>query len=338
MSEAYRALETQLEMLRFYNSASGARFLGLDMAGGEPDARRSCERIVETLMVAGTYFVSHEIQQVILGGLESLPNEASVGEDLLPTPGGFVLFEKPIALPLTTSRMEMPLRGFSWYPARRETDPEDGGATMLSFDFFSTLGPTGDRVPPQLTAGLTWPFGMSVEQIIEDFTELRTRGAYNRAELAKTGVSYDDDEWEDARVRMDARVLKLVRIATATLHFMNQRLVTLAQERPPRALRRRLEHEEQPERSIRVIVLRAKDHRDRQPQGLDGDGDSAGRWGVRSIRRAHWHHYWCGGKSHECLQPGHTDSVLELRWLDATVCGPDGAPLKRAHDLFSVSR
>lgn len=57
------------------------------------------------------------------------------------------------------------------------------------------------------------------------------------------------------------------------------------------------------------------------------------------IRRAHWHNYWCEGKTPNCdYNQEHIDRRLEPRFVQATVCGPEDAPLKAGTKLFAVVR
>lgn len=63
------------------------------------------------------------------------------------------------------------------------------------------------------------------------------------------------------------------------------------------------------------------------------------KWTHRSIRRAHWHNYWCEGKTPNCdYNQEHIDRRLEPRFVQATVCGPEDAPLKAGTKLFAVVR
>lgn len=331
----YEALEEQLKQLRFYSTPSNLPFISLDYLDdkiietqGNEAARvasaaagkRLAEAMTETLNHAEPYFVSGDIVDLLVNSLDSFPGSSDVRPDRMPTPCGFVLLEKGLQLPFTPHGLDFPLHAFAWAPGVR---PDDRGATV-----FFLLGPIKDasgKVGPyqkefpwipvnQAFGELKWTNGLTLDEVLSELVLEHERKSYEFVDRERTTI--------------------IAKFICGLVHFMGQRFVTLQRNRAPRAVARRFEHERKVEEAplIRTIMLRAPAHRE---SSSDGTGS---RWTVRSVRRAHWHSYWCGGGSDRCLSPGHKDSVLETRFLLATVCGPDGAPLKTRTNIYAVVR
>lgn len=328
----YEALEEQLKQLRFFSTETSLPFISLDFLDeklAETDKSRARTESMKTAVQlasdmvialdhAEPYFVSHDIVDLLTASLDSLPLTTALDGGHLPTPTGFVLLEKALLLPLTPHNMLMPLCAIVWQPARR-TD----GRAATAFHLMGTIGmPDGQgpdyaRFPAipriQHFGSTQWDYGTSLGDLLDTSRNPRLHQ-----------YEYADQQ----RLELTARFI------CALLHFMGQRFVSTEHRRAPRAVNRRFEHERKVEEAplIRVIQLRAREHKSSES---DGTGS---RWKVRSIRRAHWHNYWCGGGSDQCLSPGHKEARLETRFLLATICGPEGAPLNRATDVYAVVR
>jgi hypothetical protein len=328
---AYAAIEEQLDLLNFYadrlaaqrmvnsvyeasrNPPAGMLPKPIDGEAIRIMAEKMAAAVEDTLSNASPYFVTAEIQQILRTGMESFPDETSIEDRHLPTPAGFALLEEEVPLPPSVRGYDQPLKAIGW-----SRSIYGNGVDLFFF------GPSRDPSRPG-----DIDFKMQLQTIFrvifgKDLVELESWDVSERI-----GIETEEDKLHVRdRTRIGARW------AASLLHFMSQRIAALELRPAPRPTRRRFEREAKRETPlIRTIVLRAREAKARY-----GEEAAGGSWTVRSIRRAHWHHYWCSGGSDQCLHPGHTEPRLELRWVEATVCGPDGAPLKRPIDLYSVSR
>ncbi len=331
--QVYEALEEQLEQLRFYSTPSNLPFISLDFLDEElaktnreaalvdslAKGKNLATEMVRTLERAEPYFVSADIVDLLTNSMDSFPETVTITLDDMPTPYGYVLLEKRIELPRTPHGLNFPLGAIAWGPGLLASGRN---AVMFQWlgpmeDADGKLGPYSDRlhIPRNQPFGtLGWTEGYSLSQITNNFVG-----------------EHEIENFEYVDIERSTIVTKFI---AALIHFMGQRFVTLGKQRAPRAVNRRYEHERKVEEAplIRVIQLRAPEHRASENEG------TGSKWSVRSIRRAHWHNYWCGGGSDRCLDPGHKESQLETRFVLATVCGPDGAPLRTSTDIYAVIR
>ena len=330
----------------------------------EQSARKACEVIKISLERATPYYVAKDIQNMVLASLSSFPDDAVITENDLNTPAGWVFLEDTIPMPLTTGGYDIPLRAFAWYPA--SIDQEDGTSKAgVVFTFYGPSYKPNAPVPNQdklqFSGQVGQPFGETImysrpaafawgnEMEPEKMTRLAKMAEAVRGKqylVADDGdgyrVEFEDESNADPEsveklLAVSIRFTKSMRFSMALIHFMNQRIAAIGRSPVPRATRRRIERMKYPpEPIVRTIQLRAREH---VPSGGSQGGDPERGISVRYIRRGHWHHYWCGGKSKECLTHGdHTEPRKELRWIDPTVCGPDDAPLKEQAKLFAVVR
>lgn len=311
------ALEQQLDLLQFYSHprAWEAVSEGSRMAGNTPDpqyAKMFCREVAYQAEYGVPYYVSADIVRTLQASLPTLPLTTTLSEDLLPSPVGFVYLEKGYSLRYTHLGLDIPLQGFGWRVA--EATRDEKARLVLMF-----YGPAYNPKEPNAADGQWQSSGFYVGKFDETLEQ---------------AMSSMYDAWRSDGVPSENtdRVLSELAFVYAFLHFVNQRVVSLGESRAPREVRRRVERSGRQVPLIRTILLRARETTRSQRE------EGSGSWSVRSIRRAHWHHYWCGGKSSECLAPGHVDTRLELRWVEATVCGPEDAPLKEQAKLFAVVR
>lgn len=328
---AYEAIEEQLDLLNFYsdphaavwmiksvheaakNPPLGGRPRVLDEEGVAKTARDMARAAAEMLTIANPYFVTREIHAIINSGLPSFPDDSVLEERHLPTPAGFILLEDEVPLPYSLHNYEQPLKAFGWHRL------SDRGMDVLFFGPSREEGrPRREDFKMQLQTIYRVPFGEPLNSTV------------GWSVAAQLGIETPEEER-----RMNDRVRICARWAASLLHFMVQRIAALELRPAPRPTRRRFEREARRETPlIRTIVLRAREAKAHYAEETEG-----GKWTVRSIRRAHWHHVWCKGGSKMCLSNGeHREARLELRWIEATICGPEGAPLRRPVDLYAVSR
>lgn len=129
--------------------------------------------------------------------------------------------------------------------------------------------------------------------------------------------------------------LTALRYLAAIWLFMKQRIAAQGRGGIDRATRRRIPQDYTGSDFVNIVYLRATDRQQRRSRAT-GTGS---KWTHRSIRRAHWHNYWCEGKTPNCdYNQEHIDRRLEPRFVQATVCGPEDAPLKAGTKLFAVVR
>lgn len=340
------ALEKQLETLRWYATPAAKIFTRLDMKEATDFVHEFTELAISQ---AEPYYVSREIKQMLVDALPSLPPETTVDWNDLPSPCGWVYFEEPFPLPKTANGIDMPMNALAWGPVRRPKPTLESpywhkpttDEMVIGFAVYSTLNDREvkagrDRERFMDAFGIStlslqfswftyWAPGADVSSMHTSLDAIRTANAENSYDLTEEKIAQATERAQTAENAI-----------ASLLHFIKQRFVGREHVRADRATARRFEKERNAEAPlIQTIILRAAEHR---PNRRKDDDDPKGRWSVRSVRRAHWHNYWCGGKSADCLDPGHATSELELRYVQATICGPDGAPVKDTTKLFAVVR
>lgn len=382
---AYVAIEEQLKLIRLLTTkvngnyprtaAEKARELDSnELHTAMASDTRLREIIIGVLNMADPYYIDRPIARMLEESLPTIPDDAEILPEHLPSAAGFVWIDEPYgwALPELTpvAGFQDFVKAFSWVNDAvtggsgtirivfwgYNTQPHKPPMVILGhiiddFDNFTELGfltihpgdnlqfnaaaiqadgrfrdnhSSGDYVYVWIDAD-----GLSGEPLSdEDYRRLPETEDYLKPRLRKAVL--DADEYIKTVYAHD---LSLARVATAVIHFMNQRITTIAKRGVPRANERRLP-EAWRKRLINVIQLRAREYLPRE----DSEPGESRSYHTRWVVRGHWRHYWCGGRSKDCLQGGEHERVRELRYILPYVAGPEGLPVQGATKLFAVTR
>lgn len=198
---------------------------------------------------------------------------------------------------------------------------------------FQPAYPTSADNSLQINGILQYRWGVPLIQAADAIADLlMAEGRNIRGALSLTGKLYTAEETREA---LFEHQIAHLRYCAAVWTFMKQRIAARSHGNVDRAARRRLPDSYKGSDFVSIVHLRAIAH----PKRETPNGEPGGKWTVRSIRRAHWANRWCEGKSKQCDYGGqHSEPRLEPRFIQATVCGPEGAPLKGGTKLFAVVR
>lgn len=255
------------------------------------------------------YFISADIVDLIRAGAGSVP-WFRLDPSMLPTPEGFALFEKPLAIvPAASNPAMVTLGAIDW-----EIIWEDMGEPTLAVRGFPEIRQhrPNDEDPDDNWDrwNCLWRMG----------TDKPHQFKKSEPDLEAERRGYVDEYPDEAPMLQDAATL-----VAAFIAFLNQPIVDTMHERAPRSYRRRAERMGRDEPALKVIRLRRV-----SPRIDSGEEPNAIDWSHRWIVRGHWHRYWQG---HD------TDKSLVPRWIGPYVKGPDDKPLAlRDPSLYLVNR
>lgn len=325
-------IENQIDLIQFY----GDRRNAMVREGAYGRERESLGATISAMLLqAAPFYVSPEISDLLDDAMGSLdPNDTRLYRTDFPTEYGFVWMggeEWPYSYK-TMAGFSQTFRGFAWAaPAN--------AAKALIFTFgasFKVGQPTSADKLTQAIDYIRYEYGTPIRDVERQTAEALDTGPdelpheYLDVDGSLRTIAISREDYKRAISQVSRESLLYT---AAVLKFMGQRIASQTEQLLPRANRRRLPEAYKGGQFISIVHLRAIDRQQVPPK----PGDH--RIGIRYIRRAHWHSYWCGGKSKQCLyEETHGDLRLEPRFVEATVCGPDGAPLKETSKLFAVIR
>lgn len=290
--------------------------------------------------VGDTYYCSRQITSVIEGASQTL-EDWTVTQDLIPTPTGFVWFDKPIHMPFPSADEKMreqgrqagaepDMYGFVWatfYDG--DTAPEAGESLRTHYYRWSLreMPPIAKYVVPRL----------SIQAL------LRIGNAFNGDVLPLQSYSFVMGEtlqgWRaDIRDKDDAPGAfwnpfdeSFARILGAFLLFINQDLLTTDSIEAPRATRKRaealsLQLPTAPtiDTSTKVVMLRKRAYR---PHESAAERE-APEWSCQWMVRGHWRQQYYPSRG-----------INQPKWIAPYVKGPEDKPLKPPRaTVFAVVR
>lgn len=296
------ALEMQIDLLRWFDREGRRMFDPMDnpCMPGWADGERAASDCRRSLAHGDTYYFAAHLLNAIEAAAETMP-DWTFGDHMLGQ-FGFFWFARPLRLP-EWDGMDSPLAAISW-----DYDVLNGVPSRHFFFWCGVPGVErqGWNVVP--TVCYTWASG-----------ELRSAVLGTRSQRFFTAT----DEYTTADMdTSDARDGAKLRLLSACIAFIDQRIFSVVTREASRATRRRhgdLKHEP----LIRVIELR------RKYQRIDAHGEHEARdWSCQWIVRGHWRQQWYPKLNRH--QP---------KWITPYVKGPDNKPLKEPRaTVFAVVR
>jgi hypothetical protein len=298
------AVQIQDDLGKFWRSSRGPDFAqgwhevrrrdGCPVYFSTPEARALHE--THTLAGARTYLVAEQMLEVARHAAKSLPDESLLETDL-PTPNGFLVFERAFVLP----------------------DIRGNNVTLLAFAWRRFIQ---DGRPM-----LFWSYYSEVEDPRDDYSDGVTKAARGRWPSRAILLAEDVEEFGVASVSAEEIVshnvhaagVEVVRLTLEAMHklpralfaLLNSNVADVAEERTDRATRRRLERGKSPlAGSVQVIRLR-------RPHGeVAGPDGGPVEWSHRWLVSGHWRNAW---------RP--SVEAHRLVWIAPFVKGPADRPL-----------
>lgn len=302
MSSYSRALEFRLDLLE---DLKGPHSTIPKKYRGGPSG--SGESIVQALEYGDTYYWAPEMDPLLNKAVASAMPETRWSQERLPSPLGFMYFEKPIGWKNDADGRWAALRWITWRLGII-TIP-DGRYSVVNLAGGWSGGYLDARPVPAETAIVMgqWPEDYTYQRVVEV--------------LLKWSVETSLDP-----ALSDLACILIAGVFASVLALMDQRIATTTTQRADRATRRRLERQGwRRDPLIKVIELRrrvAAQRRDGQVDPVD--------WSCRWLVGAHWHKFWVGSGD---------DRRLEPRFVLPYVKGPEGKPLKEpSAKVFAVVR
>lgn len=323
------AMEAQITLARYYETKST---FPIRRAQEKIMEKRILDMTASLLMLANPIYVSPDVADALWDSMGDIDH---VSLALHPTDApcqyGFAYIggeEWPLANQVT---------GFTSTAKAVSWAVEDDGVWITvygrSFEHDRPM-PGDDKL--QMNDLLTYKFGDPLIQAADASADSLSTDDYKRSYIDTDGkmqtISLTREEAYDAILEQQ---LTALRYLAAIWLFMKQRIAAQGRGGIDRATRRRIPQDYTGSDFVNIVYLRATDRQQRRSRAT-GTGS---KWTHRSIRRAHWHNYWCEGKTPNCdYNQEHIDRRLEPRFVQATVCGPEDAPLKAGTKLFAVVR
>jgi hypothetical protein len=325
-----QALETQIDLKRFYESADGkaiyfASRTGDTTPGGRDlaDARSVHYDALLCLLDVGTpTYVDPRITQALSDAMPTLPDKIPLHADDVPMPSGFAYLDgAPWRLPPTVAGFEQSITAIGWLTLK------DGLIWVSAFGTVREPGhPSAVDHLSQVLFSEAWRVGDPIDHDGDLARELAHVG-----EDTSVHVKFIDHTQTARVIDVPAadvyaseymRRIEGRRFAYALWHFMGQRIVSLERGHLDRATRRRMPPERQ-DSVVQIVELRARQVTPREP----GMEEASRQYSVRWVVRGHWRSQWYPSLDrHKPL------------WISAYDKGPEGAPLRSATKLFAVAR
>lgn len=362
-----KTVELQMELTQFYSSDAAKAIFGNRTAGpqgfqsrylngtgdGNMLANVSIGRdslshgllhvTTAALQTASPVYIAPWMEELLDDSLGSFPGDSYTfrAEDL-PTPHGFVFIDTEDGhgwpVETTPSGFEQEIKCILW--------SLDAGKNVALWGFGPSTKPDspeeGDELA-QLVWTDIWHVGDSVGALPDGFAEALEapdrEDSYTYIAAPRPdhpSIYYKHSTMVHAALKAEVdRQIQVRTYAAVIWAFMRQKIAAVRSVPVDRATRRRMERVNWANQLVQVVELRAREAGTAPRKGEEERTPIS----VRYIRRMHWHSYWCEGKrSKECTEGKPHERRLEPRLLEATVCGPETAPLKTGTKLFSVVR
>lgn len=311
------ALEVQDALVKFWRSERGAAFMqgwneirhrdGLNRFIEVPEHRAGFE--MQTLAGARTYLVTEEMTEVAMAAARSMPDEPLLETDL-PTPSGFLMFERALVFP-DIREQNVAMLAIAW---RRCVD--SSGVVGIVWTYYSDLHDMRDvynSKPESKHAREAWP---TRAILLAEDTEKFGAGTYDPKVIA---AHYPNPITEEV---VKVGLAHMHALPLALFALMRSQVTDVAEENASRAARRRLERAACPiPDGIRVIRLRRVSHSSVTP------GDESVSWSHRWLVSGHWRRAW-------------RPSVKQHRlvWIHPFIKGPDDKPFKARRSVHVLER
>lgn len=350
MSGRYQdALDVQARWLGWMQSPRGmSLWLQMYQLGGDAASVKDASRMhsdgryiteqeqaffATPLKHGDVYYVGKEFCRLVEHARESLP-DATFDPRLLLSRVGFVYFETPFEMPLTSERRQRDLqrkhndtafvgrdriliRAFGWVPilAKRKDEPQGSETERVEFVMYEEPDDYPKGSIGELATGYFWPvafFAMKSGEVLS----IRMKEFEGVADAQDDGSRYvwnADEIWRHE-----------MRLVYTLLLLANQRVAKVKHGPLDRATRRRFEREtgSEPPEHVKVITLRRYDERAKVAE--PGEVDWQYQWDVRG----HWRWQWYPSL-------GYHQSI----WIEPFTKGPPDRPFKAdQRRVFAVVR
>lgn len=276
----------------FSDEDATQKLFSLNPHGSE---RRASE--AEALAEAELFFVTAPMAELASEAAKSLPS-FKVAEFDLPSPTGFLIFEKPIAKDTNYDGNDVYISGASW----RTIDLGADGP-LLWFSFYVDVHRVWDDAA---ASGQESPEQAAFQKANSPRFTYSTDGA--------TILHGPQDQRQQGVLNLWGKT-----IATAWL-LMQQTLAEVSEPTYTRADRRRLARRGATPDAVRVIELR-------RPRGSGPSGESDREYHHQWIVRGHWRQHWYPKRE-----------VHRPVWIAPHIKGPDGAPMLGGEKVHTWKR
>lgn len=333
-SQYLKALDSQIDLLQFYDTPTGRAFLRgeYDKLVGKKGQRQvpfsrdadgtMTERLTRGLLHEATpVYVAPWITSMLREALPTLPDSIPLHRDDIPFDLGFAYLDgPPWDLSPTSAGFINRITAFAWIAVESAVHIVVFG-TVHSQQFSTEA----DNLNQYLFE-IAWRFGKPIDdsegfdiQLAKfgDDMDVQINFIDEHIQIGKKEVKAGELFTTEYVRQMDAR-----RLIYSIWHFMQQRIVSIADGGLDRARRRSLPPNYESS-IVKVIELRAREST-RRP---DYDEETR-EYNVRWIVRGHWRSQWYPSLNRH-----------KPVWVHAYVKGPEDKPLKaEATKLFAVVR
>jgi len=312
-SRYWEALEAQAETLKGLDRPRiqlGLKAMWFKEPRRHNEQFTSTIRVVKTVLSQGaSFYWSPQTLDLVQEATKTMPAWTLTPESL-PAPHGFFYFGKSLPLPQTDAP-DAPLRAVGWISMSGKTE---SAAMYLA---------RGEQAPDRIA--------VVYFQQIDDSLAPVTVVEYQPNETLNEAAERYRKELQDAqdyKQSSEAAYWRKMQYWACCLSFLEQRIMGRSRARTlPRAVRRRLEIERQPE--IQIVYLRRLVS-PIQHLGRLVEAEHESRlvdWKVQWIVSGHWRQQWYP-----------TKGVHKPKYINPYLKGPTGKPLQSAVKLFAVKR
>lgn len=339
------ALEVQLDLVKWLQTSQSLRIYQAFMAQYgyskmEHEVQRKAmgavlrQQVAELMERAPTYFVSHDMVEMVKQASEAMPPEGLSPIDV-PSPSGFIMFDHAIeivgydmdAAPGEdddfsggkNQKPGIPLAGFAWRDSSIHDTVTGESISGLTYWLFLDQGGAeeyglerGEMGPLTLYDFSGWAYGRPWNSVN---TDEQVEGTLN----------------EEGRFLVAPIVDSTRRVILTTFKMLQQTIVTLGTERPYRALKRRCAQYMPEVGDILVIQLRKEYHPAKKYAEDHGDDDVEfeGPWySHRFLVRGHW----------KRQRHGEGGTERKIIWVAPYIKGPEDKPLVVKDKIFSLEQ
>ncbi|MFF7837604.1 hypothetical protein ACFZC6_02025 [Streptomyces ossamyceticus] len=305
--------ESRAEVVAYHLTKGPALFDACIRAGAMPirppgDIHASAQELArleaERVRNGELFWVSSDMTELVGAASKTMPGFTLAPDDM-PSPWGFMAFEKPIrTITSPYTGEDIPIVAASWGPLPF-ADFASGGVWA---SWYSDTGNVLDRAG---NSGLPDRVKSMMKGSLPRFTyDCESVAPFSDTELKS--VTATGEEPSDNALGVD--LLKTVWL------LMAQPLAEVSEVEPDRAVRKRMRRANQEPKSVRVIELR-------RPQRSGEAGPGTREYHHAWVVRGHWRNQW-----HPKRQ------VHRPVWIAPHIKGPEGAPLIGGEKVYALKR
>ena len=287
------------------------------------------KHMIENLDKCIPYYVSPDISHLIEDSLGSYPDHATLRQDLITEPYGYLLLDGAhweLGHQNPWSSMTFQFGGFMWTPmmqgllfiwfgrgGQKNRNLKDSTYKKYMEKADNDLHPNGV---------IYWEWDKEYAATEYDYEALKEKGSTLEYRWLDASPPYHrslevpTEEWIEWQKTLDNTARKMI---LSVLDFMSQKITVLSKGGLPRAYQRR---EELQSDMVRIVQLRARKY-----VGEKSEEGEPVAWSHRWIVRGHWKNQWYP-----------KEQVHKRIFLAPFVKGPEGLPVKARTDLFAVVR